>query len=132
MTLNRRTTDPRQMTAAAFRVAREHLGLTTAWTAQHMGVQERTVHRWEAGVSPVPEGVRIEMEILTIAADRAEDDLARALAVQPEPALVTYRTDADYRRHQPGQPWTAAWHRAMVARVARRTPGATITYWDPR
>lgn len=129
MTLNRKTTDPRQMTAAAFKVARESLGVTTAWTAQRMHVQERTVHRWEAGVSPVPEGVRIEMDYLDMLTDDAVAELVRRLDGQPERTFVTYRTDTDYRRAEPEQPWPASWHRAVAARVAREVPGLIIDYW---
>lgn len=125
------STDPRQMTAAAFRVARERLGLTTAWTADRMGVQERTVHRWEAGVSPVPEGVRIEMDYVGMLTEDAVNALVQRLLDQPQPTVVTYRTDADYRRADPEQPWPASWHRAVTARVAQEVPGLAIEYWTP-
>lgn len=130
MTLDRKTADPRQMTAAAMKVAREYLGLTTAWIAGRMHVQERTVHRWEAGVSPIPEGVRIEMDYLQILADDEVDTLTQELLDQPDPALVTYRTDADYRRADPDSPWLASWHRAVAARVAREVSGLEIDYWQ--
>lgn len=123
--------DDERMTDAEFKVVREYLGLTTRWVADHLGVAERSVHRWEAGVSPIPDGVRIQME-------RWEDDTARsvvagvvALMDVPEPAVVTYRTDADYQRAEPGAEWPASWHRAVVARVAAAVPGLLIVYRQP-
>lgn len=116
------------MTGAEFRVVREFLGLTTAWMAAHLGVAERTVHRWEGGAAAVPDGVRLQVE-------QWETDTARTvdLGIEslPEGAgVLTYRTDADYRAHEDGQ-WTASWHRAVVARIAQKVPGLTITYAPP-
>jgi transcriptional regulator with XRE-family HTH domain len=130
MTLDRTTTDPRQLSAAAFRVTREHLGLTVDWVADRMGVQPRTVHRWEAGASPVPEGVRIELEDLATAASDTVAEWVAKLRGQDQPSIRTYRTDADYRRRVQGGRLPASWHRAVVARVAQEVPGLAITYWS--
>lgn len=124
------STDPRQMTGAEFRLAREHLGLTTRWLADHMGVAERTVHRWEAGTSLVPEGVRIEMDLLAIATDREVERAVSRCRAQEQPTLATYRTDRDYLRAEPGQGRPASWHRAVAARVAAKVPHLTVTYWE--
>lgn len=128
MTLDRKTTDPRQMTAAEFKVRREALGVTTAWTAARMRVQERTVHRWEAGVSPIPEGVRIEMDYLQMLTADAAEAMRLDLLLQESPSVVTYRTDDQYRRACPDGEFPASWHRAVVARVAREVPALGITY----
>lgn len=119
------------MTAAEMKVVREWLGLTTAWLANYLDVAERTVHRWESGVSVIPDGVRVSIERLET--DTA-DHVARAVAAYEdmrdptEVPMVTYRTDFDYRAEHPGVAWPASWHRAVCARVAHEIPGITITY----
>lgn len=119
------------MTAAEFRVAREYLGLTLRWLAEHFKVNERTPPRWESGESPVPPGIAAGLELLeevtavhvTVAIDACND--------MRDPALLTYRTDAEYHAHHPEQPWPASWHRAVVARVAHEVSGLAIDYWTP-
>lgn len=116
------------MTDAEFKVVREHLGLTTRWVADHLGVAERSVHRWEAGQTPVPDGVRRQMEAWE--QDTAES-IGRAVADlgdARDPAVATYRTDEHYRRWEPDAGWPASWHRALVARVAEEVPGLAIVY----
>lgn len=118
------------MTAAELRVVREHLGLTKRWLAEHLGVRERTVDRWEEGSSPVPDGVRVEIERLEqVTAEHVGAAVAGCNDAR-DPALVTYRTDAEYRRHHPEQTWPASWHRAVCARVAQEVPGLVIDYWS--
>lgn len=119
------------MTAAELRVVREFLGLTTRWLAEHLEVAERTVHRWEDGTSVVPDGVRVEVERLEEATAQVVSAAIAACNDMRDPAILTYRTDADYRRHHPEQPWEARWHRAVVARVAQEVPGLEISYWAP-
>lgn len=117
------------MSAAEFRCLREWLGLTTLWVADHLDVAERTVHRWEAGASRVPAGVSDEMlrlsEVTYDVLNGAVDQLMDA----PEPGIITYRTDEDYRAHHPEQDWPASWHRALCARIADEVPGLRISYW---
>ena len=122
----------KRMTAAEFRITREYLGLTTAWLADRLDVRERTVHRWEAGESPIP--VRVGEDIEAIAAETAGlvgrliDDCADT---PDRGALLTYRTDADYRAHYPESMFPASWHRAVVARVRAQVPGLAVDYWAP-
>ncbi len=123
--------DDERMTAAEFRVVREYLGLTTRWLADRLGVQERTVQRWEAGASPIPDGVRLAIEQLEADTAQYVDQAVQALLDLPDPGLLTYRSDADYHQHHPEQPWPASWHRATVARVAERVPALVIDYWQP-
>lgn len=120
-----------RMAGAELRVVREHLGLTTRWLAEHLGVQERTVHRWEADVSPIPDGVRCAVEDLEARTAEVVSAAAAACLDTPDPAILTYRTDADYREHHPEQPWSASWHRAVTARVAREVPGLVVGWWRP-
>jgi hypothetical protein len=120
-----------RMTAADLKVVREWLGLPTRWLAEHLGVQERAVHRWEAGVSPIPDGVRLAVERLEQQTAAFVGAAVDALGDARDPGMLTYRTDDDYRAHHPQQPWPASWHRAVVARVAHEVPGMAIDYWTP-
>lgn len=120
-----------RMTAAELKVVREYLGLTTRWLAEHLHVAERSIHRWEMGASPIPEGVRLAVEQLE--ADTANVITAAVNACNDavDPAILTYRTDEEYRTHHPEQAWPASWHRGVVARVAQEVPGLAIDYWGP-
>ena len=119
--------DDEPMTDAEFRVVREQLGLDQQWIAGCLGVALRSVQRWENGDSPVPDGVRRQMEAWE--RDTAET-VGRAVAQlgdDRDAALATYRDDVTYRRLDGGG-WTARWHRAMVARVCDEVPGVTVVY----
>ena len=125
-------TQPDLMTAAEMRVVREHLGLTRLWLAQHLAVAERTVARWEDDVSPIPDGVRVEIERVEQATADAVTIIIEAYEDMRDPTevpLLTYRTDEDYRAHHPEVAWPASWHRAVCGRVADEVPGLTIDYW---
>ncbi|QAY69970.1 helix-turn-helix domain-containing protein [Xylanimonas protaetiae] len=121
------------MTGAALRCTRERLGLTTRWLADHLDVAERSVHRWESGEWPVPDGVRLAVELLTARHDVLVEALLADVDALPDPLLVTYRTDAD--ADAIGTPdvagYPAAWHRAAVGRVLAVRPGATVVYRVP-
>lgn len=120
-----------RMSAAEFRVVRESLGLTTRWVAEFLEVAERTVHRWEGGQSPIPDGVRRTMRYVegnTADAVAAKTETCR---VNPTRPLLTYRTDAEYWAEHPTRSYPASWHRALAARVAREIPGLAIDYWTP-
>jgi len=124
------------------RVTREYLGLTTAWLSEYLGVAERSVHRWESGERPIPTGVRAGIEHLEAATAAFVEEALAALRDAKDSTLVTYRTDSDYRQHQPDAgpdstdgtsrtPWPASWHRAVCARVARQVPGGVeLRYWS--
>lgn len=118
------------MTAAELRVVREWLGLTTRWLAEHLGVAERTVHRWEHGHSVIPDGVCAEMQRLEAVSAELVTAAVATCEDMRDPAILTYRSDDDYRAHHPEQPWPASWHRALAARVAHEVPGLTIGYWS--
>lgn len=61
----------------------------------------------------------------------ALDGLVEQLLDVPEPAVWTYRLDADYHAHHPEQDWPASWHRALCARLADEVPGLRIDFWRP-
>jgi predicted transcriptional regulator len=102
------------LTAAEFRCTRERLGLPIRWVAEELGVQERSVSRWEDGTHPVPQGVADTMKVWAAAADALYREVS---VVHPNgEAFRTYRTDADYR--PTGMiDWPASWHRAIAGRL---------------
>lgn len=118
------------MTDAELRTIREHLGLTTRWVADHLGVAERSVHRWESGERDVPDGVRRQLEQWEIDTATTIDRAVIGLMDLPDPAVATYRSDEHYRQHEPDALWPALWHRATIARIAERVPGLIIAYRD--
>lgn len=119
------------MSDAEFRCLREWLGLTMEWLADHLGVAERTVRRWEAGTSRVPQGVADELLRLSEVTYDALNGLTGKLADMADPGVITYRSDEDYRQHHPDQDWPASWHRALCARLADEVPGLRISFWKP-
>lgn len=118
------------MSGAELRCLREWLGLTTRWLADHLGVAERSVHRWESGVRDVPQGVADEVLRLSEITYDVLNGLVDHLIDMPDPGVYTYTSDADYRHHHPEVDWPASWHRALCARLADEVPGLRITYWS--
>ena len=117
------------MSGAELRCLREWLGLTTRWLADHLGVAERSIHRWEGGVREVPEGVAAEVLRLSEITYDVLNGLVEKLLDVPDPGLYTYRSDEDYREHHPEVDWPASWHRALCSRLADEVPGLRIVYW---
>lgn len=117
-----------EMTPAAFKTTRELLGLSDGWLADRLGVSSRTVRNWEAGKYPIPEGVAEELTELHTSTRREIERRVGDLRGEPAPTLVTYRNDADFKAAEPQCPFPAAWHRAMIARVALEVPGARIAF----
>ena len=103
------------MNGATFRATRERLGLTTRWIADELDVNERSVHRWENGQSPIPEGVVGALEEWGALHDQ--------YVTEARDPVVVPRTG-----HRGGFP--AAWWRAVAAE-AHREHGAGIDYEDP-
>lgn len=105
------------MTGEQARDFLDRLGLDSSWLAAALGVKESTVERWEGSHHAIPYSAadlifevfqRTRHAVAALAADLASD-------VEQVP-LVTYNTDAAYREHVGGK-YTAAWHRAAIARV---------------
>ncbi|WP_018223844.1 helix-turn-helix domain-containing protein [Salinispora pacifica] len=117
-----------RMTDAEFRVVREHLGLTGDWLAAHLGVSPRTVRHWEQGKYPIPDGVRLAIEDLERRTAEFVGGVVEKLLDVPDPAVPTYRSDAEYRAAHPEVEFPASWHRAVVARIAQEVPGLRIGY----
>lgn len=122
------------MSSAEFRCLREFLGLSPEWLAEHLDVQERTVHRWSTSDTHVPEGVAERMRLIARDTAAYVSTLARTGGT-----VFTYRNDAqflrsadistlptDHRHHASIFP--ASWHRAVAARVLDAQSGVTIDY----
>ncbi|HEX6518290.1 MAG TPA: DUF1870 family protein [Nocardioidaceae bacterium] len=120
--------DDERMTPAELRVVREFLGLTPEWLAGHLGVSARTVRHWEAGKYGIPDGVRLEIEDLEARTAQFVAGCAGQLMDLPDPGVVVYRTDEEYRAAHPGVGFPASWHRACVARIAQEVPALAIVY----
>lgn len=119
-----------RMTPAEFRVTREFLGVTGDWLAAYLRVNPRTVRAWEQGRHPIPDGVRLAMEDLEQRTGEFVGRAVEAVMDLPEPAIVTYRSDEEYRAAYPDLPWPASWHRMVCARIALEVPGLAIAYAD--
>ncbi|MFD7995459.1 helix-turn-helix domain-containing protein [Streptomyces mexicanus] len=117
-----------RMTPAEFKVVREFLGLTGDWIAGHLGVSPRTVRHWEEGKYKIPDGVRLAIEKLEATTGEYVGAVVEQLMDLPDPAVITYRTDAEYKAADPDSPFPASWHRAVIARVAQEVPALSIGF----
>ncbi|MET8113763.1 DUF1870 family protein [Streptomyces prasinus] len=120
--------DDERMTPAELRVVREFLGLTPEWLADHLHVSGRTVRHWEQGKYAIPDGVRLEIEDLERRTGEFVSGVIDALMDLPDPTVVTYRDDVEYKAARPDAEFPASWHRAVVARVAQEVPGLSIAF----
>lgn len=125
-----RMPEDERMTPAELRVVREFLGLSPEWLADHLKVSARTVRHWEAGKYVIPDGVRLTVEDLEARTGDFISNLVEKLMDLPDPVLITYRSDAEYRAADPEGPFPASWHRAVVARIAQEVPGLSIAFRD--
>jgi hypothetical protein len=120
--------DGERMTSAELRVVREFLGVTPEWLAGHLGVSARTVRHWEAGKYTIPDGVRLEIEDLERRTGEFVAGIIDKLMDLPDPGVITYRDDDEYKAAHPDVEFPASWHRAVVARVAQEVPALSIAY----
>lgn len=120
--------DDERMTDAEIKTIREFLGVTGEWLAGHLGVSSRTVRHWEQGKYPVPDGVRLAVESLEERTGEYIGRLVDWLNDEPEPQIVTYRDDEEYQQADPRSPYSASWHRAVVARTALEVRGLAIQF----
>lgn len=121
--------DDERMTAAEFRTIREWLGLTGDALAAWLGVNPRSVRRWEQGEQPIPDGVRLNIEQLEAHTAEQVGVAVAQLMDAPEPTVRVYHDDAEFwAAHPEARPLTAQWHRRVIARAAQEVPGLGITY----
>ena len=89
------------MTPADLKIRREALGLSGEQLAARCGIQSRSVRRWEAGFTPVPdfvEDVLLEIEVFTdrlVAGSIAEATAQFAASPDDVIEIQTYATDED-------------------------------------
>jgi hypothetical protein len=130
-----------RMTAIEFKAVREWLGVTAEWLADYLGVVLRTIRRWESGTTPIPDGVRLEIEGLEAATGQVVTNAINRLRDDRDPGVVTYRSDEDFRSSQPEAiartvqdgtvvRWPASWHRRVTMRIAQEVPGLVIVEAD--
>jgi len=106
------------MTPAEFRCLREYLGLPLNWVASNLAVTERTVNRWENGVTPIPDRASAELARLAEYTNRCVEKVMR-MRKQYGQLVTTPDGEVD------GFP--ASWHRMVCARVAAET-GLPVRY----
>lgn len=130
------------MTPADLKIRREALGLSGEQLAARCGIQSRSVRRWEAGFTPVPdfvEDVLLEIEVFT---DRlVEQHVAGALALIGERSkdafefgfdIPTYATDEDmWAAHPDWEPMPASWFRMVCWRVSEELPADVTFHFAP-
>lgn len=97
------------MTGAEFRLKRRTLGLSIEETAERLGVNLRSMRRWENGEWEVPENAitfidglwQDKVEAANVVLDKLE-----AQGKDPEPiTLRLYRTHKGHYEADPGQTW---------------------------
>lgn len=120
------------MSPAEFRVVREFLGFSVEAMAAYLDVSDRTVRYWESGKYAIPDGVRLAVEDLEERTGVFVGGVVDQLMDLPEPTVLTYRSDREYRAAHPEAGLPAAWHRAVIARVALEVHGLRIEYADVR
>lgn len=113
--------DPSEMNPAQLlRLRESFLELSTRSLGAAIGVDRRTVIRWEAG-DPLSEANAQALRELVEYTNRCVDDLVASHA--PGEPIITYRTDEDYRASKPDRVLTARWHRGAAERAADRVGG---------
>lgn len=113
------------MPPAELRMVRAWLGLDQDHLAALLGVQARTVRRWEAGSHEVPDGAREDIETLEWVTTGAVGRLVEVLGDLPDdPTLYVPREPAEWE----GRTWPAGWWLMIAARVAQEVPGLTVEW----
>ncbi|QVJ03083.1 DUF1870 family protein [Nocardiopsis eucommiae] len=115
-----------RMKGVELKMVREWLALSGQELADLLGVNARTVRSWEQGRDPIPDSVRLEVERMEAVTAQAVTAGVEALMDLPEPTVLTYLNDGQYREREPDSTWPASWHRRVVARIAQEVPGLAI------
>jgi transcriptional regulator with XRE-family HTH domain len=108
-----------RMSPAELLVIREFLGLSRDALAALLDVPSGSITKWESGDTSVPDGARLAVERIEAATATTVSAGINAAMDAPGPTLVIYRTDEEYRSAHPDTVYPAAWHRAVVARIAQ-------------
>ena len=115
-----------RMQGVELKMVREWLALSGQELADLLNINARTIRSWEQGRDPIPDWVRAELERMETITAQAVNAGIDALMDAPEPAVLTYLTDDQYRDREPDSTWPASWHRRVVARIAQEVPGLVI------
>ena len=114
------------MSSAEFQCAREYLGLPAAWVAAKLGVDRRTVNRWEGG--SVPSHAASQMREWLARTERAVG-LVTLKALEDKDSPL-WATPDDFNDRMAAEGFPASWQRMLCARVAERT-GRSIVWMSP-
>lgn len=124
--------DDQPMTGAEFRLIRDRLGLTLAWLADHLGVAQRSVERWDAGKAPIGAGVADDMRQLE---QDFETDVARRVAAADlagTKVLEVPRTNDDAEVMYPDADYPHGWYLAIAREHNAYRDGIyRVAYWTP-
>ena len=108
------------MSPAEARMVRTYMGLSQEHLAGMLGVDVRTVKRWESGYHLVPNRRREQIEALEDEAARAVGMYVEQLGVAPDVVLTIPR--------DPAAPYPAGWWLMIAARVAQEVPGLHVRF----
>lgn len=111
---------PAVITPAELRSLIDWMGLTRAWFAERLNVQERTVVRWCDGETAIPEKAAVEIVKLWNRAAQTILGMASAAtgsAMDGVVTLRTFRVDSEYHEAVSSEEFPASWHRALVCRT---------------
>ena len=111
------------MNGAELQCSREFLGLSGTWVAEKLGVDRRSVNRWESGEHPVPNYVEQNIKAWLGITQRAVGVASVQLRNQPHRPLSVLREDGDTE-------WPSEWYRTVAARAVEIT-GGRITWETP-
>lgn len=116
-----------------FKLLRESLGLSQRQCADYLGVNSRTLERWEAGVQTLAQDKLDQLYELEDSLIEAVEDQAECIQAFYEKhnlgelknpiVLLIYKNDADYNavHWPPERKWpTAAMHRLMTYFILQR------------
>lgn len=124
------------ISAAELQATREYLGLSTAWMAKQLVINERRLIRMESGQEPqIPQVVMTLLdEVYADTKETVERMVAlyrrKAKAAGDEPIILyTYRVDRDYE--EAGGKYPSRWHRHVCQRVADAVPQVVLMHAIP-
>lgn len=107
------------LTGAEVRTIREGLGVTAEWLAYHLGIQPRTIQRWEAGRNAIAEFAADELLLLEAQAAEQVADHVEAFTDAEVPLVLVIDDTVD-------DSWPASWQRRIAFRVRQQVHGLRV------
>lgn len=101
------------MTSTELHTIRTSHGLSLADAAHILGVNERTVRRWESGTSPIPAGVAAEV----LAINETIDQVAERIAAEWRDADGLWSVDTSALTGWAADTIPAVWHSGAARAV---------------